>query len=56
MTRTCGARRDHAEASGCRPTRRTELDQLIASFPDIDASTGMVGLRPAWLRELLGLR
>jgi len=38
------------------PTRRDELARLIASFPEIDPSTGIVGLRPTRLRELLGLR
>lgn len=38
------------------PTRRAELVRLITSFPEIDSSTGMVGLRPARLLELLGLR
>lgn len=37
------------------PTRRDELARLIASFPDIDPASGMLGLRPARLRELLGL-
>ncbi len=37
------------------PTRRDELARLIASFPDIDPAGGAVGLRPARLRELLGL-
>lgn len=37
------------------PTRRDELARLIASFPDIDPESGMVGLRPERLRELLGL-
>lgn len=38
------------------PTRRDELARLIASFPEIDSSTGIVGLRPTRLRELLGFR
>lgn len=38
------------------PTRRDELARLIASFPEIDPSSGIVGLRPTRLRELLGLR
>ncbi|HYZ38055.1 MAG TPA: SEC-C metal-binding domain-containing protein [Pseudonocardiaceae bacterium] len=42
------------EAAG-DPTRRDELARLINSFPEIDPTTGMVGLRPARLRELLGL-
>ena len=37
------------------PTRRDDLDRLITSFPDIDPASGMVGLRPERLRELLGL-
>ena len=37
------------------PTRRDELARLIASFPEIDPASGAVGLRPARLRELLGL-
>ena len=35
------------------PTRRDELARLIATFPEIDPASGMVGPR---LRELLGLR
>ena len=37
------------------PTRRDELARLIATFPEIDPASGMVGLRPTRLRELLGL-
>ncbi|MDQ3274346.1 MAG: hypothetical protein M3Q39_04770 [Actinomycetota bacterium] len=37
------------------PTRRDELARLIASFPEIDPASGMIGLRPARLRGLLGL-
>jgi hypothetical protein len=37
------------------PTRRDELARLIASFPDIEPTGGAFGLRPARLRELLGL-
>ena len=37
------------------PTRRDELARLIATFPEIDPASGMVGLRPERLRELLGL-
>lgn len=37
------------------PTRRADVERLIASFPEIDASTGLFGLRPARLRALLGL-
>jgi hypothetical protein len=37
------------------PTRRDELARLIATFPEIDPSSGMVGLRPTRLRELLDL-
>ncbi len=37
------------------PTRRDDVVRLIASFPEIDTSTGTFGLRPHRLRELLGL-
>lgn len=37
------------------PTRRAEVERLIASFPEIETATGAFGLRPARLRELLGL-
>lgn len=37
------------------PTRRDELVRLIASFPEIEPTGGAFGLRPARLRELLGL-
>lgn len=37
------------------PARRDELLTLINSFPEIDPTTGAFGLRPARLRELLGL-
>lgn len=37
------------------PTRQAELERLIDSFPTIDPSTGMFGLRPERLRSLLGL-
>lgn len=35
------------------PTRRVELDRLIASFPPVDAVAGQVGMRPERLRALL---
>lgn len=35
------------------PTRRAELDRLIASFPPVDAAAGQVGMRPERLRALL---
>ncbi|WP_147262035.1 SEC-C domain-containing protein [Blastococcus sp. TF02A-26] len=37
------------------PTRRDELARLIAGFPEIDPASGAFGLRPARLRQLLGL-
>jgi hypothetical protein len=37
------------------PTRRADVARLIASFPEIDPTTGAFGLRPDRLRELLGL-
>lgn len=37
------------------PTRRADVVRLIASFPEIDPATGMFGLRPPRLRELLQL-
>lgn len=37
------------------PTRRDELIRLIASFPEIDPASGAFSLRPARLRQLLGL-
>jgi SEC-C motif len=37
------------------PTRRADVARLIASFPEIDPASGAFGLRPARLRELLGL-
>jgi hypothetical protein len=42
--------------AAAEPTRRDELTRLIASFPEIDPSSGIVGLRPTRLRELPGLR
>lgn len=37
------------------PTRRAEVERLIASFPEVDPATGVFGLRPHRLMELLGL-
>ncbi|MGH4015385.1 MAG: hypothetical protein ACRDSL_15960 [Pseudonocardiaceae bacterium] len=37
------------------PTRRGDLVRLIDSFPKIDPTEGVVGLRPTRLRELLNL-
>ncbi|MGI9001646.1 MAG: SEC-C metal-binding domain-containing protein [Pseudonocardia sp.] len=37
------------------PTRRDDVERLIASFPEIDPATGAFGLRPERLRALLGL-
>jgi len=37
------------------PGWRDELARLIATFPEIDPGSGMVGLRPARLRQLLDL-
>ncbi|MGH3900112.1 MAG: SEC-C domain-containing protein [Pseudonocardiaceae bacterium] len=37
------------------PTRRDELARLIASFPEVDPSTGVAALRPHRLRTLLHL-
>ena len=46
-----------ARRPGERAARFTtgELARLIATFPEIDPASGMVGLRPERLRELLGL-
>ncbi|MDN5934080.1 MAG: hypothetical protein L0I24_23915, partial [Pseudonocardia sp.] len=35
------------------PTRRVELDRLIANLPPVDAAAGQVGMRPERLRALL---
>jgi hypothetical protein len=37
------------------PTRRDELERLIASFPPADFSSGIFSLRPDKLRERLDL-
>ena len=42
-------------AAAADPTRRDELERLIADFPPVDVSSGVFSLRPERLRELLGL-
>ncbi len=37
------------------PARRAEVERLIATLPVDDPATGRLGLRPARIRELLGL-
>jgi hypothetical protein len=37
------------------PARREALEGLIAALPADDAATGRLGLRPARIRELLGI-
>jgi hypothetical protein len=50
-----GARRPTPQEAAADLTRRDEVSRLIASFPHIDPASGVVGLRPDRLSELLGL-